>query len=86
MAARKPHPPISDDEFARPFAGRWGDTYPPVLSPADLAGLIGLSPKTVYLWIAPGRLDGAYRKRGKHGLLWRDRALNLLFNGKEWTE
>ena len=40
--------------------------------------------KTVYEWIAKGRLDGAFRKRGKHILIWRDRALDLLFNGPDW--
>jgi len=35
--------------------------------------------------MAKGRLDGTYRKRGKHALFWRDRALNVIFNGKEWT-
>jgi excisionase family DNA binding protein len=57
---------------------------PPILSPAQLAGLLNLSVKTVYEWIAKGRLDGAFRKRGKHVLIWRDRVLDLLFNGPAW--
>jgi excisionase family DNA binding protein len=55
------------------------------LSPKQLAGLLGLSVKTIYEWVEKGRLDGAFRRRGKHLLLWRDRALDILFNGKDWT-
>jgi excisionase family DNA binding protein len=57
----------------------------PILSPVQLATVLGLSSKTVYEWIAKGRLDGAFRKRGKHNLLWRDRAIEIVFNGPEWT-
>jgi excisionase family DNA binding protein len=83
VSARKQ--PLSRDEIARPFQGAVGERFPAILSPAGLADLLGLSVKTVYEWIARGRLDGAFRKRGKHVLIWRDRALDLIFNGKEWT-
>jgi excisionase family DNA binding protein len=76
--------PISRDDFARAFAGAGAERYLPILSPAQLADLLGLSVKTVYEWLAKGRLDGAFRKRGKHNLIWRDRALDILLNGKEW--
>jgi excisionase family DNA binding protein len=76
--------PISRDEIARAFSGPDGTPCPPILSPAQLAALAGLSPKTVYEWIAKGRLDGAFRKRGKRVLIWRDRAIDILFNGLEW--
>lgn len=56
-----------------------------IMSPAQLAELLGLSVKTIYDWIAHGRLDGAFRKRGKHNLIWRDRALEIIFNGPEWN-
>lgn len=72
------------EDLARALDGTDGARA--ILSPAQLADLIGLSPKTIYEWIAKGRLDGAFRKRGKHVLIWRDRALDLLFNGKEWTD
>ncbi len=78
MSTRKR--PLSKEEIARPA----GMTAPVILNPAQLASLIGISPKTVYEWLAKGRLDGAYRKRGKHLLIWRDRAIDILFNGKEW--
>jgi excisionase family DNA binding protein len=82
VTARKPC--LSRDEIARPFQGAEGERSRPILSPAGLADLLGLSVKTIYEWIARGRLDGAYRKRGKHVLIWRDRAINIVFNGNEW--
>jgi excisionase family DNA binding protein len=63
----------------------FGNAVPEILSPAKLAGLLGLSVKTIYEWIAKGQLDGAFRKRGKHCLIWRDRVIDLLFNGKDWN-
>jgi excisionase family DNA binding protein len=84
VSARKR--PLSRDEIARPFQGEAGERYPVILSPARLADLLALSVKTIYEWIAKGRLDGAFRKRGKHVLIWRDRALDILLNGKEWTD
>ena len=71
---------LSKDEIR----GALGDAAPPILSPAELAGLLRLSVKTIYEWIAKGRLDGAFRKRGKRCLIWRDRAIDILFNGKDW--
>jgi len=83
MASRKLN--LTDDEIARPFVGATAEQFPVVLSPDQLAELVGLSVKTIYEWMSKGRLDGAYRKRGKHVLIWRDRALDILFNGKEWS-
>jgi excisionase family DNA binding protein len=75
---------LTPDELARPFDGAWADQFPPILSPAQFADLIGLSRKTVYAWIAEGRLDGSFRKRGKHILIWRAKALDQIFNGPTW--
>ena len=58
--------------------------FPPSLTVSQLAELLGRSPKTIYFWIERGRLNGAFRKRGKAHLLWRDRAIELIFNGPEW--
>lgn len=77
---------LSSDEIARPFTGELGAQFPVILSPEQLAELLGLSVKTIYEWMARGRLDGAYRKRGKHALIWRDRVLDVLYNGKEWQK
>ena len=61
-------------------------SLPPILTVEQLAGLLQISKKTLYEWIAKGRFDGTYRKRGKHILVWRDRVIDLLFNGPEWTK
>jgi excisionase family DNA binding protein len=83
MSTKKPT--LSADELARPFVAELAAKYPPVMSPKQLAEQLGKSLKTVYEWMARGRLDGAYRKRGKHVLIWRDKTLVVLFTGKEWT-
>jgi hypothetical protein len=81
MASR---PNLSKAELRAPFNGDPSGIYPVILSPAQLAGLLGLSPKTIYTWISLGRLDGCFRKRGKHVLIWRDRALSKLLDGPDW--
>lgn len=53
--------------------------YPPILSPTQLAHLAGVSRSTVYHWIAAGMFAGAAVKRGKHRLIWRNRAIEILF-------
>ena len=75
---------LSPGEIQRAFTPEAGTPAPAILSPSQLALILGLSAKTVYEWIAKGRLDGAFRKRGKHNLIWRDRALDIIFNGPEW--
>jgi len=77
---------LSADELTRPFIAEWAAKFPPILSPAQLAELLGQSRKTVYGWIAQGRLDGSFRKRGQHVLVWRDKALDMIFNGSSWSE
>jgi excisionase family DNA binding protein len=76
---------LQPEEIAAAFQGPARLAFPVILTPAQLAQLLGLSIKTVYEWIAKGRLDGAFRKRGKHVLIWRDRAIDILFNGKDWS-
>jgi len=76
--------PISRDEFRAAFDGAGDDKLPAILTPGQLAGALKVSRNTVYFWIEKGRFDGAFRKRGKHIRIWRDRALDLFFNGPEW--
>ena len=57
---------------------------PPILSPKQLAELLGISRSTLYEWAAKGRLDGSFRRRGKHIRFWRDRVLLLFFDGPRW--
>lgn len=75
---------LSKAEILQAFADGPGAQFPPILNVGQLATLLQISPKTVYEWIAKGRLDGDFRKRGKHHLVWRDRALDIIFNGPEW--
>jgi len=82
----RPKPNLTPNEIARAFSGDLAAKYPPILSPAQLAELAGRSVKTIYFWIAQGRLDGTFRKRGKHCLIWRNRAIDVLFNGESWSE
>lgn len=64
-----------------------GTEYGDVVSVATLAKILGLkSCKTIYLWIAQGRLDGCCRRRGKHYLIIREFALDRILNGPSWTE
>ena len=76
---------LQKEEIERAFAEGSGTQVPVILSPMQLAGLYGVSVKTIYQWIAMGRLEGTFRKRGKHIRFWRDRVIDCLFNGKEWT-
>ena len=76
---------LSKPEIQQAFAKGTGAEFPPILSVVQLAALLQISAKTVYEWIGKGRLDGAFRKRGKHNLIWRDRVIDLLFNGTEWN-
>ncbi len=75
---------LSKAEIQQAFVDGHGAQFPVFLTVDQLAALVQISKKTIYEWIAKGRLDGAFRKRGKHHLIWRDRAIDILFNGKEW--
>ena len=75
---------LSKDEIHEAFSSADGARFRPILTPAQLADLAQLSVKTIYEWIAKDRLNGAFRKRGKHVMIWRDRAMDIIFNGKEW--
>jgi excisionase family DNA binding protein len=79
-----PHQRIPAKKLRAPFGDELGEKIHPVLSPAELAELLGLKVKTIYIWIADGRLDGCFRKRGKHILILRDAAIEQIFNGPTW--
>jgi predicted DNA-binding transcriptional regulator AlpA len=76
---------VSREVIAAAFAKAGEQTDRPIVSPEELADIIGRSRKTIYGWIAKGRLDGSFRKRGKHHLIWRDKAIDLLLNGPDWS-
>jgi excisionase family DNA binding protein len=75
---------LSKVEIAKAFAEGTGAQFPPIMTVDQLAVLLQISRKTLYEWAETGRLDGAFRKRGKHILFWRDRAIDIIFNGPEW--
>lgn len=76
---------LTRDELQRPFSGEIGKKFPPILSPTQLAELLGCSKSTIYFWIAKGRFAGACVKRGKHRRIWRDRALEIFFADSAWN-
>jgi len=76
---------LSKIEIVQAFAESTGTQLPPILTVQQLAALLQVSRKTIYEWAEKGRLDGTFRKRGKHILFWRDRAVDLIFNGPEWS-
>jgi hypothetical protein len=82
MSGKKPN--LTPEEIAAPFAGAWGEQFPPIISRPQVAKLFGKSVKAIDDWKAKGRLDGTFRKRGKHLFFWRDRVIDLIYNGKDW--
>ena len=74
---------LRQSEIAAAIEGR-ETQFPPILAVPQVASLLGLSPKTIYLWIAAGRFEGTFRKRGKHHLFWRDRVIDRIFNAIDW--
>ena len=76
--------PLTKEEIQLACEAPVSNGVPMILSPLQLAEVCGLSVKTIYEWVSRGRLDGAFRKRGKHNLFWRDRVIALIFNGPEW--
>ena len=79
MTAPTPRLRLTRDEIAHGVA-----SFPTILRPGQLAAMTGVCRKTIYLWLAQGRLDSAARKRGKHWLIARDKAIDTLFNGSDW--
>ena len=59
--------------------------YPPICGPHQLAHLLGYPVSTIYAWRSRGYFEGAYRKRGKRVRFWRDKAVELFFNGPDWN-
>ncbi|HVK08498.1 MAG TPA: helix-turn-helix domain-containing protein [Gemmataceae bacterium] len=76
--------PLTEAELAAACRDGSGVPLKPVMSPDEFAEFVGLSVKTVYEWLARGRFSNAARRRGKHVLIWRDRAISELFSGPDW--
>lgn len=71
------------EKIQESFEGEGG--CPRICSPGQLAKELGVACSTLYQWIAQGRLKGVIRKRGKRNYIWRDGAIDLLFNGPDWS-
>lgn len=82
MSGKKPN--LTPQEVVAPFQGPWGDRFPPILHRPQVAELFGVTVKCIDNWKALGRLNGSFRKRGKHIFFWRDRLIHLIYNEKEW--
>ena len=75
--------PLTKQEIARGF--RQGQ-LPFVTTRQQLAEIIGVSPKTITFWLAAGRLENTYRRRGNRVFFLTDRFLDVFFNGTEWHD
>jgi hypothetical protein len=71
---------LTFQEIRDTFSGDLGKEYPPILSPEKFAKLVGKSRSTIYEWIRRGDLDGALGERAGQYFVWRDRAIQLIFN------
>ena len=74
---------LTPEEVAQLFDNPDGEKWPPVLTPAQAASLLGIARSTLYEWYAKGRLRDCGRKRGKHIRFLRDRLVQTFFSGKE---
>ena len=53
---------VSREAIAAAYFRANGQADRPIVSPEQLAELLTLSRKTIYAWIAQGRLDGSFRQ------------------------
>jgi excisionase family DNA binding protein len=84
MTARKPRPHIAVADL-RPALEKLDEAvFPAILNIDQAAKLLQVPRKTLYLWLAAGRLGAAARKRGRRWLFWRDALVEHIFNGAEW--
>jgi excisionase family DNA binding protein len=78
---------LTADEIQRAFGDEAARAkFPPILSPEQFAELFGVSVSTTYFWISQGLLRGAITKVGKHRRIWRNRAVEILFNRNQPKE
>ncbi len=74
-------------EIARAFeADNVRFDHPVIMSPRQVARMLGLSIATIYQWTAEERFKGACRRGGKHMFYWRDRVIERLFNSPDWIK
>jgi len=84
MSNQPRKPVVTKTELIAAFDGEWENRFPPILHKKQVAEMLGISESTISEWKQKGRLDGSFRKRGKHVFFWRDKVIDIVFNGKEW--
>jgi len=79
-------PKISTEEIRQAFErGEFAQRLPPILTKRHVADMFHFGIGTINDWLSKGRFDGAYRRRGKHIRFFRDRIVDIYFNGREWS-
>lgn len=61
------------------------DDLPVTISPERLAELLSITVKTIYEWLARGRLGSVAKKRGKRWHILARPALELIYSDIPWT-
>ncbi len=85
MARHRKRSPLSREEIQASFTGEDGKRFPPILNIQQLSELTHVPRSTIYDWHSQGHLGSAARTRGKHLMFWRDRIIDVLFNGPDWS-
>lgn len=75
--------PLSKSELTRTLAHA---QTKPILNTSEMASLLRVKNKTFYHWIAEGRFNGCFRKRGKGMVFLTERTLDAFFNGPDWSD
>ena len=70
---------LTHEELVNAFKDNAG--IPTILKTPEAANLLRVSKKTLYEWLAQGKLRGTYVKRGKHLFFWRDKLVEAFFAG-----
>lgn len=60
--------------------------FPPILGPDRMAELLGISRATLYLWLQLGHFATATYQRRRNIVLWRDGAIEVVFNHPKWRK
>ncbi|MCA9092666.1 MAG: hypothetical protein KDA68_04215 [Planctomycetaceae bacterium] len=85
MSRHRTCSPISREDIQAAFTGEDGKRFPPILNVQQLSELTSIPRSTIYEWHSRGLWGSAARTRGKRLLFWRDRAIDVIFNGPDWS-
>lgn len=74
---------ISSSELTTSFAAApWAERFPPVLTIAQTCELLQVPKRTLFRWLAEGKLGGASARIGKHRRFLRDHLIQSFFDTK----